>query len=161
MNRALIAVLLFAALFAVACGQSAPPPPAEGVRKAPPQQPVTPRETPSPTGKQPTGPSHLEDFRRESDAAFAAKREYDAVRKGTSNREELRETYVNWAVHLFAALTFANKHSANGHSLETLPKYRELRELRSGQFKNALGPSDDPRIKEAMKQWQESTHDEN
>lgn len=136
-----------------ACGKN-PPPPVEPVKKNSQVPGANVHAGSSGAKSKPKGESYAAQYTKEMNAAFAAKKEYEPVRR---DPEANKEPYVRWAVALYAALAWANKHEQNGHSKESLPRYRELRELKAGDFKNALGPSDDPRVKKAMDDWEAST----
>ena len=94
----------------------------------------------------------LEHYTISSQAAFAASKTY-FVAEGSDKDE----AYIVWAEHLYAALGYANGYASFGGEVSDLPKLFEIKQLKAGQFKNALGPSDDPRVKKAIKKWQEST----
>lgn len=153
MTRISLIVVAFVALVAAACGSKAPPPPAN-VNKPAPAPAVNntkPNDKPS---KQPTGPSLKTEYIKEVNAAFEAKKDYDAVRRdAAAAKGAIDEPYVKWAVALYGALALANRHEKNGHAKEDLPRFRELRQLRA-DLKTALGPSDDPRVKKAMNDWE-------
>jgi hypothetical protein len=122
------------------------PPAGNGYKPGNTQQPAANTKKP--------GDSLAKEYEVEMKAAFAAHREYEAVK---ADAEARKEPYIEWAEHLYAALAYANVHERNGHSKDGLPRFKELKELKSGYFKNALGPSDDPRVKAAMKNWEDST----
>ena len=142
-----IALAALVALVSACGGGSYQAPPVANGRK-----PANTQQDPLP-GKKP-GVSMAKEYATEMKAAFAAHDEYEEVK---ADAEARKEPYVKWAEHLYAALAYANIHEENGHSKDALPRFKELKELKSGYFKNALGPSDDPRVKAAMKKWEEST----
>jgi len=63
--------------------------------------------------------------------------------------------YIEWTVKLHAALKWVNMHrKENGDdSVGNWPKLKDLKELRSGYWKNAKGPMDDPAVKAAIEDW--------
>ncbi|MHC4840448.1 MAG: hypothetical protein ACYTDT_05725 [Planctomycetota bacterium] len=92
-------------------------------------------------------------FIEESEAAFDASDVYF-----NSEGEEKNEAYVVWAEHLYAALAYANHYTNKGGKLDDLPKLQKLKQLKAGDFKAAFGPSDDIRVKKAIRKWQQSTN---
>ncbi|MCC6465189.1 MAG: hypothetical protein IT463_07625 [Planctomycetes bacterium] len=141
-NLRFAAVLLAVAGLLAACGGGYQAPP-------PAQQPKVNNQGTAPA----KGPSRAAEYEKEMRATFAA---HDKYKKATPDSAEANEAYVEWAVHLYAALAYANEHRKNGHDAERLPRLQDLKENKSGFFKNARGPSDDPRVKEAVKKWSES-----
>lgn len=87
----------------------------------------------------------------ESKAAFDASEDY-ANAEGKARDED----YIAWAEHMYTALAYVTRYAAKGGSLEGLPELRKLKMLKGGSFKYALGPSDDPRVKAAIKKWTDS-----
>lgn len=154
------AFVAFAALALSGCGGDYTPtntaPESDSTPDVETQEPAQPEvEDGSSMRNQASGPSMIEEYRREMEAAFAAHDEYEDVRRDAEAR---KEPYIKWAEHLYAALAYANIHERNGHSRSELPRYHRLRKLRSGDFKYAQGPSDDPRVKAALQNWTESTN---
>lgn len=137
-----LAVLLLAASVLAACGGGYQAPPAA-------QQPKVNNQGATPA----KGPSRAAEYEKEMKAAFAASEKYH---KATPDTPEADAAYVDWAVRLYGALAYANEHRKNGHDANRLPRLTDLKENKAGAFKNARGPSDDPRVKEALKKWSES-----
>lgn len=145
MNKVIALTLALAFSVVTACGNSAPPKPAGSGKEA--------DKLKTPDGPK-NGKSYVSEYNKAMSAAFAAEKAYnkasgDAQTPGSAKSE----AYVAWAEKLYAALAFASMHGNNGHKLEKLPKLRLLKQSKGGDFKNALGPSDDPRVKTAMKNW--------
>lgn len=158
MARLGILLMALCALLGVACGKKAPPPPEPAPVNKPAPKPVvnTPKPVPK-EGEKPRGKSYKDEYVKEKDAAFAAKKRYDSLRRdATAAKGAADEHYLEWAEHMFSALTLAKMHEKSGYSPDSLPELHELKRLKAGDFKNALGPMDDPRVKAAMKKLEDA-----
>lgn len=162
-----ILLLTVAALALAACGPKAPPPAPNVPKNVPPVVRVNnppPIEQPKPDKR---GTSYLKEYKEASQAAFAAKLVYDKAKQdydktrqndpAKADKNVLNEPYVTWAVSLYQALMYANKHEHNGYALSELPNLKDLKSHKGGDLKYALGPSDDPRVKKAQQEWEKST----
>lgn len=154
MKKIITGLLALALVGVTACGNSTPPPPpADGCSHS-----SSPKPTETPAEK-PKGKSYKPEYTTEMKAAFAASKDYyKADGEAQEAGSPKAEAYVKWAEHLYAALMYKNMHENSGFKASSLSKVRELKKLKGGEFKNARGPSDDSRVKAAMKKWQESTN---
>lgn len=96
------------------------------------------------------GKSYFREYKSALSDAFKSQKAYYRA----EDKETKDEAYVKWAQDMFAALSYKKMHQLNGHSADKLPRVTELNQMRGGDFKNALGPSDDPRVKKAMKEYE-------
>ena len=96
------------------------------------------------------GKSYFREYKSALSDAFKSQKVYYRA----EDKETKDEAYVKWAQDMFAALSYKKMHALNGHSADKLPRVTELNQMKGGNFKNALGPSDDPRVKKAMKEYE-------
>lgn len=95
---------------------------------------------------EPTGPSYAKEYAQQYANAKEWRTKYYKAEEGSDEQDE---AYVNWGVALYEGLAYANATLDNGHPESVLKDYRRFREWRSGEYKNATGPSDDPRLDKA------------
>ncbi|MCF6228922.1 MAG: hypothetical protein L3J82_09755 [Planctomycetes bacterium] len=127
--------------------------PAESVATKKPTVPPEPKPA-SATAEPKTLEEIKSRFVEETNSAIDAEMAYyNAKNEGLKTDE----AYVNMAVHMYSALALRNRYINLGGNSNILPKLRILKEMK-GDFKTALGPSNDPRVKAAIKKWQETTN---
>lgn len=131
----LLCFLLFA-LIGAGCSKPA---------QAPKQNTPANMAAPAPAKK-----SYRADYDRDMPLAFKA---HDAWEGSKSDAD-----YIDWTVKMHAALKWVNLHrKENGDgSVGSWPRLQELKELRSGYWKNAKGPMNDPAVKAAIDDWGKS-----
>lgn len=93
-----------------------------------------------------------ERYVEEVNAAIEAEMAYY---KAKDDGKSTAEAYVNMAVHLYGALGLRNRYQNLGGDSNQLPKLKTIK-IMKGDFKTTLGPSDDPRVKAAIKKWADS-----
>ena len=98
------------------------------------------------------GKSYLREYKSALSDAFKSQKAYYAAKD--KDKEIQDEAYVKWAQDMFAALSYKKMHALNGHSADKLPRVTELNQMKGGDFKYALGPSDDPRVEKAIKEYE-------